>query len=195
MALLIGTLSACATTSGDVAFKEGDLALAVKQYERSANGGDAAAALKLGQLYADYAEGSGSNTSPVYWFGKACEMGSLAGCHQAGLSYEEGNNGVLRDPAKAFEYFSVAAKQGYMQSQYKVGSLIATNQVRTATPVDGYKWLLIARDRAGAGFEDEKARETVLTDADGYMKRLEDELTPEQRRQAQQEKRAWRPEK
>jgi len=191
MMLGAAALSGCATTRGDAAYKSGDLDLAATIYETEAARGDADAALKLGDLYASYVVKAGSNPSSLHWYEQACDLGNAVGCHNAAEAYENAR-GVPKDLNKAFDFYTKAARKGHVQSQYSVAGMYANDRVSPRNAFAGYKWGLVARERAEARFDSN--RDLVLADQDGYLQVLEKQLTPEEQRQAEIEANRWRPE-
>src|SRR5258708_2928138 len=96
--------------------------------------GDPAAALRLGFLL-----------DSGYWFRKACDLGSLPGCHNAGVAYESGKGRLDKDYSQARAYYLRAAERGYMQSQYNLASLYSNNYISPPDDVEGLKWMLLAQ--------------------------------------------------
>lgn len=80
------SFAACSSTPGDAANRSGHIGSAAKLYQQGADQGDSEAALKLGLLLStaplkEYGEAGD-------WYIKACDLGSLAGCHDAGYASE-----------------------------------------------------------------------------------------------------------
>lgn len=190
-ALLLG---GCLMLSGDAAFRGGDLGQAADIWSAAAARGDGAAALKMGFLHANYEVATAGESTPAWWFERACELGNAEGCHEAGLAHERGE-GVKRDPRRAFAFFQMAARRGFLRSQYRLAGFYANEAAAADSAFDGYKWILIARENADAGWDSEELRQQVLADTDGYLARLERRLSPEERRRAVAEKKSFRPEK
>lgn len=193
LAGLAAFLGACATTSGDLAYKRGDLEEAARIWEAAAARGDAAAALKLGDLHDNYVVQTAESDKPLFWYLRACDLGSAEGCHNAAVAYQTAH-GTPRDLNKAFEYYTRAAQKGHVPSQYSVAEMYADGVVKK-NPVDGYKWILLAQDQAQSPLVDDSVRQQVLLDLDGARERLERQLTPEEKRRAVAEQKAWRPER
>jgi len=191
---LAALLCACATTSGDLAYKRGDLEEAAQIWEDAAGRGDAAAALKLGDLHENYVVKTAESDKALFWYERACQLGNAEGCHDAAEAYQTAH-GTPKDLNKAFEYYSKAARKGHVPSQYSVAEMYADGVVKPKNPVDGYKWILLAQDQAQSPFVDDSVRQQVLLDLDGTRERLEKQLTPEQKRRAVAEQKAWRPER
>lgn len=182
--------SGCASTRGDAALKAGDLDLAAQIFREEAERGNADSALKLGDLHANYVVAA-ENDKPVYWYVQACDLGNAAGCQKAGEAYEMAR-GVLKDLNKAFEFYEKAARKGNVDAQYSVAGMYATGRAPSRDLTEGYKWGLVARERAEARFDDN--REIVLADHEGYLRALEERLTPAERQRAEAAADAWRPE-
>jgi TPR repeat protein len=63
------------------------------------------AALKLGFLIEDDASLSTDFGAAGRWFIRACEIGDDAGCHNAGVGFEYGKNGLTKSYDQARDYY------------------------------------------------------------------------------------------
>ncbi|MGC9967224.1 MAG: hypothetical protein ABSE08_17640 [Syntrophobacteraceae bacterium] len=113
--LLMIILSGCSHTPGDAAVRGGHSQAGADLYLKGAELGHADAALKLGLLL-----GEGRVSGPRYrtaghWFKRACELGSMVGCHNTGVAYEYGTDGMAMDYVEASNYYRRAAEKGYME--------------------------------------------------------------------------------
>ena len=126
------------------------------------------------------------------WFKKASDLGSLAGCHNLGVAYEYGKNGMQKDYVQARAFYLRAAEAGYMQSQYNLGSMYSNNYVSPPDDMEGLKWLLLAQMTAA---KDPKLPlyEWVLKDPPGHKRRLEGRLSPAQQQEALRRAAEWKP--
>lgn len=161
----------CAHTSGDAALRAGHPEQAASLFKQGADQGDPSAALKLGLLIE---QGKASNTdygAAAGWYARACELGSLAGCHNVGVSYEYGSNGVTKDLKKANDSYLKAAERGFIQSQYNLASLYSNHYIEPPNDVEGYKWMVLARN-AAQQCKDQPLCDWILRDPPGHMTKL-----------------------
>ena len=98
----------------------------VEAVRAAADGGDAAAAVRMGQMCADGLEVEQNYLQSAMWFRKAAEQGSAEGKYQLGRLYEEGavtenGIGVGQDWKKAAGWYKSAAEQGYADAEWKIG--------------------------------------------------------------------------
>jgi Sel1 repeat len=149
VALLFG---ACSSTPGDAALRSDHPQQAADLYRRGAEQGDAEAAFKLGRLIEGGTLRDSSHGSAGRWYVKACELGDVVGCHNAGVGYEYGTLGLDKSYEEARSLYKRAAQQGYMQSQYNLGSLYANQYF--ADNIEGLAWLLAAQAKASACLPD-----------------------------------------
>ena len=148
--------------------------------------GDAVAALKLGSLVAQ-GKVSGYGVAGD-WFSKACDLGSLAGCHNVGVSYEYAKHGLSTNYPAAVQFYRRAAERGYMQSQYNLGSLYANNHL--TDDVEGLKWMLISERSARKCLPNPGCKWTS-EDPPGHMARLRKRMTDGDIRLAEQQAEVW----
>lgn len=165
----------CASTPGDAASRLGHPEQAADLYRRGAEQGDAEAALKLGLLL-DQGPVAGSGLgSAADWYVKACDLGSPVGCHNVGVGFEYGKSGLDKNLESARAYYLRAARQGYMQSQYNLGSLYANQYL--SDDVEGLAWLLAAQEAASHCASDSLCR-WVLDDPPGHISKLKARMSP-----------------
>ena len=72
---------------------------------------------------------------------------------EAARMYLDGN-GVPRDPALSVRWLYSAAKKGHVASQALLGDMLISGVDVHPRPVEGLKWLLIAKDHAGPSDRD-----------------------------------------
>jgi Sel1 repeat len=166
VALLLG---ACSSTPGDAALRSDHPQQAADLYRRGAEQGDAEAAFKLGRLIDGGTLRDSSYGNAGHWYVEACELGDVVGCHNAAVGYEYGTLGLDKSYEEARSLYKRAAQQGYMQSQYNLGSLYA-NQYFTGN-VEGLAWLLAAQAKASACLPDPLCK-WVVDDPPGHVSRL-----------------------
>ena len=167
----------CSTTPGDTAARGGHSAQAADLYRRGAEQGDATAAFKLGRLLEE-----GTLRDPAFgsagdWYLRACDLGDMVGCHNAGTGLEYGSLGLGKNIEKARSCYARAAERGYMQSQYNLGTLYA-NQYFDDN-VEGLTWLLASQDNA-RGCAAEPLCKWILEDPPHHIARLRARMSPDE---------------
>lgn len=184
--VLIGAfplLAACSTTPGDAAYRTGHPEEAAELYLRGAQSGDDKAALKLGLLLESDVVDAGRFGTATTWFERACELGNVTGCHNAGVGLEYGKDGHGKDYMKAGTYYRKAAERGYMQSQYNLGSLHANQHL--SDDIEGLKWLLLSQVNAKKCAPEELCQ-WILNDPPGHIEALTQRMTQVQIEEAHQ---------
>lgn len=154
--------------------------------------GDASAALKLGLILEDGQVKEDTFGSSASWYEKACKLGSPAGCHNTGVSYEYGKNGVNKDITKAYSYYLLAAECGYMQSQYNLASLYSNQYVQPQNDVEGLKWMLLAQD-AAKRCQNVPLCQWILNDPPGHKSKITSRLSEHQIKSAEALAISWKP--
>lgn len=182
----------CVHTPGDAALDAGHPKQAASLYKQGADQGDPSAALKLGLLVEQGKVSNADYGNAARWYERACELGSLPGCHNVGVSYEYGSNGVNKDIKKANESYLKAADRGYMQSQYNLASLYSNQYIDPPNDVEGYKWMTLARN-AAEQCKDQQLCDWILKDPPGHMTKLKSRLSTDQINQAEFLVKSWKP--
>lgn len=190
--LMFLCFTGCAHTPGDAALRAGHPENAAVLYKAGAEQGDASAALKLGLLLAEGRVKSDDFGSSASWYEKACKLGNNPGCHNTGVSYEYGKNGVNKDITKAYNYYQLAAERGYMQSQYNLGSLYSNQYVQPQNDIEGLKWVLLAQD-AAKRCQNVPLCQWILDDPPGHKSKLKSRLTADQVKNAEALTNSWKP--
>ena len=148
--LLIISLSvfvaSCSVTPGDAAYRAGQSFAAADLYRQGADQGDATAALKLGLMIEGRLVSIDRYGNALNWYLRACKLGDNAGCHNSGNGYEYGKSGARKNINSAKKYYTIAAKKGYMQSQYNLGTLYSNKYFHDN--IEGLKWMLLAENTA-----------------------------------------------
>lgn len=157
-----------------------------------ADKGDGDAALQIGYLLALGRIPAPRYGTPILWFKKGCAARSLAACHNAGVSYESGNNGASQDYSEAAAYFLQAAERAFLPSMYNLAVLTAESRISSLDNREGLKWMLVAQKSAVQCPENPSCR-IVTEDKKGYRVKLEDRLSAKERREAYQLAQDWRP--
>ncbi len=165
---------------------------AAAAYRKSAEAGNANAALQLGNLLFRGRVPITRFGQPADWYRKGCDLGSLSACHNAGYSYESGTNGVARDVVEAANYYLKAAERAFLPSMANLGALYANGLLLAADDVEGYKWLLIARLAANqcAGMP---MCQSVIEDRQGHRGKLQSRLSAGEQRSAERMAMDWKP--
>lgn len=183
---LIVASTACSTTPGDAAHWAGQFDSAAKLYKRGAEQGDAGAALKLG-LAVDKGRVEGYGKA-ADWFSKACELGNPVGCHNTGVAYEYGKHGYSIDYIESGRYYGLAAENGYVSSQYNLGSLYANDHL--SNDIEGLKWLVISQ-RSAQACNKEALYQWILEDPPKHASRLKKRMSSMDVQAAESKAAAW----
>lgn len=144
---------------GIAAMNRKDYPAAVKLLEPLARAGQAAAQLRLGQLYYHGHGVRESDAMALQWFERAARQGNAEAQFQLGNMYAfglaEGGAAGEEDGARlAAKWYFEAARQSHAQAQYSLGILFLTGAGVVQSPVEARKWI----ERAAAlGHEDAKA--------------------------------------
>ncbi len=181
--LLAAFLVACSTTPGDAAYRAGESEAAADLYKQGADQGDALAALKLGLMISERQISGSKYGNKTMWYIRACELGTDAGCHNSGNSYEYGEDGLTKDYNKAREFYQKAAEMGFMQSQYNLGTLYSNQYFNDDT--EGLKWLVLAEKKA-ADCATIPLCQWVVEDQPGHRKKLMSRMSAEQIKKSNQ---------
>jgi len=184
--------AACSHTPGDAALRGGHPDAAADLYKKGAELGDPDAALKLGLLISDGSAPESKYGEASIWYQKACDLGSLPACHNMGVAYEYGQNGVSKDLGKAYDYYLKAADRGFMQSQYNLASLYSNGYVEPPNDVEGYKWMILSQD-AALNCSTVPLCKWILEDPPGHKATLVNRMTKAQIKEAQALAEAWKP--
>ena len=183
--LSVPFIAACSTTPGDAAVRAGHPSVAAELYQKGTEQGDGVAALKLGLLIHDGTISAEPYGDAGRWFIRACELGEMAGCHNAGVGFEygpENSSNLPLDYEEARRHYRIAAEGGYMQSQYNLGSMYANQYF--SDDVAGLSWLLAAQAQAEecvpAGL-----CEWILEDPPGHITKLRSRMSPSDQAEAE----------
>jgi hypothetical protein len=180
----------CAHTPGDAAFRAGHPEQAASLYKQGADQGDPSAALKLGLLIEQEKINNENYGTAAKWYERACDLGSLPGCHNIGVSYEYGTNGVTKDIKKARDSYLKSAERGYMQSQYNLASLYANQYLENE--VEGYMWMTLARKNAEQ-CRGQQLCDWILEDPPGHTAKLKSRLSTDQINRTESLANSWKP--
>ncbi|MEI9863073.1 MAG: hypothetical protein WDN00_00650 [Limisphaerales bacterium] len=90
----------------------------------------------------------------VKWFSQAAEQGQGESQHSLGLRYLWGN-GVDADPEKAAAWFTAGRQPGHSRlRQHGWRIFIGMEAVCRPTPVEAYKWMILAGDKFNINHRD-----------------------------------------
>lgn len=154
--------------------------------------GDALAAFKLCRLLDSGAMGQNDYGAAGQWCVKACELGHVIGCHNAGVGYEYGSMGLAKDYGLAKNFYLKAAERGYSFSQYNLGSMYANQYM--SDDKEGYRWMMIARQSAAdCAAKGDGTCQWLLEDPPGHVKRLAERLSERERKEIEAAARDWKP--
>lgn len=186
--LVILPASAFAATAPDPAQYE----KAATAYRQRADRGDAEAALQLGNLLHRGQVPVAKFGSAADWYRKSCALGNLSACHNVGVAYENGRNGVGRDYAEAATWYLQAAERAFLPSQFNLAALYANAHITSLDNREGLKWFLIAQ-KSAAQCAAKPLCKWILSDEPGHRGRLEARLSPAEQREARQLAEQWQP--
>ena len=190
LAVLLSVLSLPATAAEAVDPRQ-DEKNAV-ELRQQADKGNADAALRLGNLLARDRVPAVQYGNAVDWYKKGCALNNLSACHNVGVSYEYGRNGVKLNNTEAANYYLQSAERAFLPSLLNLAILHADGRVTALDNRDGLKWMLIAQ-KAATQCPDAPVCKLVLEDPKGYRKRLEASLNANERREARQLAEQWQP--
>jgi TPR repeat protein len=167
---------------------------AAKALRQRAEKGDGDAALRLGNLLARDRIPAARYGRAIDWYRKGCSLGDLSACHNAGISYQHGRNGVQRNDNEAAHYYLQAADGAFINSIVNLVGLYAEEKISGLDHRDGLKWQYIA-ERAAVQCPDTPLCKSVLEDRRGHRAKLESRLSADDRREARRLAGEWRPAK
>jgi len=169
---------------GDAAYREKDYAKAVELWEPLAERGDATAQYFIGTLYAEGKGVQQNDVTAFAWFQRSANKGHAVAQYNVGASYAAGV-GVKKSETDAAKWFLRAANQGMPYAQLNLGLMHAAGNGVPQDNVEAFKWLTLAFSGLPAG--------GVRMDVARAMSDVGEKLTFEQKDEAKQRERAWRP--
>jgi TPR repeat protein len=131
------------------AYKRGDFAIAMREWQPIAEQGDANAQYNLGLLYA---RGQGVEKNPqeaARWYEKAAEQGVPAAQYNLGVMYANGQ-GVQASPEQAAKWFLKAAEQGVTDAATGLGNVYQEGEGAFRNYSEAEKWYRKAADEGVA---------------------------------------------
>ncbi len=132
--------------AGSKAYKAGDYATALREFQPLAKQGNAGAQYHLGVMYRkgrgvpqDYAEA-------MKWYRFAAKQGKARAQSILGAMYRDGQ-GVPQDYAEAVKWYRLAAKQGNAGAQSNLGVMYDKGQGVLQDYALAYAWFNLAADQ------------------------------------------------
>lgn len=142
-----GDAAAQAATGAMYANGEGtgvDMFEAQKWFRKAAEQGNARGQSGLGVLYARGDGGlSKDPTAALKWLGEAVEQGDANAEYYLGFMYARGEL-VIKNSAKALEFFRKAALHGHIKAQLELGRALVDRGETGADVLDGMAWALVS---------------------------------------------------
>ncbi len=139
-----------------------DPAAAASFYERAASQGYVEAQVSLGTLYRLGRGVAQDYRSALTWLYEAAAKKHPTAQMDLGDLFLSGVPGeVQADPSHAFEWYRLAARQGVVLGQFKLGQLYTDGVGTKADPVMGLAWLGIAARAAEEGLESAASRRVM----------------------------------
>lgn len=130
----------------EVYLKANAHAEAIRLLEGVANDGDAAAMVKLGELYQDGLGGPRNCEKAAEWYRKAADAGSAVAMNSLALMYEFGW-GRNADYAEAAEWYRKAAERGHVAAMHNLGDLYSDGRGVKQDYAEAAKWYRQAAER------------------------------------------------
>lgn len=170
--LAFAASSAFAESKGDNAYRRGDYAGAMVEWQQVAQAGDATASYRIGQLYR---QGKGLRyrdfEKAVYWYQRAAGRGYVPAQYEVARLQFEGLM-VPRDIDEMMFWLWRAALSGHSDSQVMLGCVYEYGEPGVAANyMEALKWYLVA---AKSGPPDLQTRALKLAE------RVSAKMTPEQ---------------
>ena len=141
--MLAAPISAQDFQKGLEAYRNGDYATALKEWEPLAERGNSRAQFNLGVMY-DEGEGvPQDDKEAVRWYRLAAEQGYAMAQFNLGVMYDDGD-GVPQDDKEAVRWYMLAAEQGDVDAQVNLGVMYYNGQGVLADFVLAHMWFNIA---------------------------------------------------
>jgi TPR repeat protein len=128
----------------------------------SANAGDAAAQVLVGESYAAGKGVERDLKQAAEWYRKAAEKGNVAGQVHLAALYRDGGKGFARDMVQAAAWYRSAAEQGDAGAQGTLGLLYSVGQGVPHNDVEAYYWLDLAAAVKGPNQEKYAANRQMI---------------------------------
>ena len=134
---------------GYTAYKSGDFATALREWEPLANQGDAVAQSFLGWMYRKGKGVPQDYKTAVKWYRLAAEQRLAVAQYHLGNRYYNGQ-GVPKNHKTAVKWYRLAADQGYARAQYNLGNRYAKGQGVPQDYKTALKWYRLAAEQGHA---------------------------------------------
>ncbi len=164
-----------------------DLSLAARYYELAALQGHSEAQVALATMYRSGAGVQRDYYKVLYWLEEAAMDGHPIAQLDLGHISETGDNGATEPNIDyAFRWYEMAARNGVVRAQAKLGQLYLGNSETPDEQALGYAWLTIAEGNAATEHREDivavreewrgRVEETVLENASKAAANLQEEL-------------------
>ena len=146
-ALLLGFVSPAWADilSGAKAYRSGDYAAALAEFQSLAEQGVPLAQFALGQMHAEGAGVSQDFGEATKWYRRAAQGGLAQAQYSLGVAHYTGI-GVRRDYLQAARWYEKAARQGDARSQNNLGYLYESGKGVSRNHVTSVKWYQLAAE-------------------------------------------------
>ncbi len=146
-AVVVLSVAACADfQAGLTAYRQGDYAAALSEWQPIAEQGDANAQYNMGLLYALGQGVPQDFKRAAEWYEKAARQGVAAAQYNLGVIYANGQ-GVPQNVTEAREWFTRAAEQGVAQAEDSLGYFYGSGQGIAKNYAEAEKWYRRAAEK------------------------------------------------
>jgi S1-C subfamily serine protease len=122
---------------------------AYKLLNQSADRGNTAAMVNIGQMFAGGVGVVKNEALALTWYRRAADKGNAEGQNALGRLYETGQ-GVPQDFAEALKWYRLAADQNNASGQNNLGNLYATGHGVPTDPVEAVRLFRLSADQGNA---------------------------------------------
>ena len=165
--------------AGEAAYRRGDYATALREWQSLAEQGHAGAQYNVGLLYGNGQGVQKDDAKAWQWYEKAAVQGHADAQVNLGILYDYGR-GIAQDFKKAVYWYRLSANQGNPLAQRRLGLMYERGDGVPQDYIEAYMWYSLgSANGAKAG--------AMLQDA--LSKRMDSEQIAE----AQQRARNWKP--
>lgn len=171
---------------GDSAFRRQDYAIAMKYWQRLADGQDARAQAGVAAMYLGGLGVPPDHTLALALSERAANQGEPKAQYLLGSIYRDGK-GVQKDLARAMVLFRQAADQNLHWAQYTLGLMYMLGEGVSSDRLEAYHWFTLA-----SVVRDDDDAEVHATAA-FLLEKVSAKLTPDQISQAKQRLSEWKP--
>ncbi len=152
-----------------------DLSLAARYYELAALQGHTEAQVALATMYRSGAGVQRDYYKVLYWLEEAAIDGHPIAQLDLGHIAETGDNGATEPNIDyAFRWYEMAARNGVVRAQAKLGQLYLGNRVAPEDQALGYAWLTIAENNASS-----ETREDIVALREEWQAKIEPSVLDE----------------